>query len=195
MRRASPGTSDHCTCSARKCLSPWRVRELRRGLPQQRLTGWPAATPALRRGPLLVTSPPRDVPGSAPLPQRRAVGAPRSQPPSPDPRGRRAEVRGAGDAAIRTQGAAWGQRAPRARAPVAAAEPRGACARRGRGARACVCVGAGWAAARCSFRLRTGPDLEKKAVWPLSIPITSSTFAHSLHPPTPHPSTYQNRSQ
>lgn len=78
-----------------------------------------------------------------------------------------------------------------ARAPVATAELPGACARRGRGARACVCVGAGWAAARCSFSLRTGADLEKETVWPLSFPVTSSTFFHPLHPPNPHPSTYQ----
>ncbi|CAM9305102.1 unnamed protein product [Rangifer tarandus platyrhynchus] len=106
--------------------------------PPAELTGWPAAAPALRRGPLPVTSPPWDAPGSAPLPQRRAVGAPRSRPPSPDPRGRRAAVRGAGDAAIRTQGAAWGQRAPRARARR---RRRGSGRVRAAGAgRTCVCL-------------------------------------------------------
>lgn len=51
---------------------------------------------------------------------------------------RREAVRRAGDAAIPAEGAAWGQRAPRAR-PSPPPEPRGACARRGRG-RTCVCL-------------------------------------------------------
>lgn len=116
----------------------------RRGLPQQRLTGWPAAAPrahagrsrshrlpGTRRAPL--RSParrrqaqiPAAVSGSAGAGAQRCGGWRRSDP-------ERRERRGA---------------ASTARAPVATAELRGACARRGRGARACVCVGAGWAAA------------------------------------------------
>lgn len=72
-----------------------------------------------------------------------------------------------------------------ARAPVATAELRGACARRGRGARACVCVGAGWAAARCSFSLRTGADLRRKLSGPLVFLLLLPPFSILFIPPTP----------
>lgn len=120
--------------------------------PRRRLTGRPVAAPALRRGPRSATSPPGDLPGSARLPRAAAstaapAGAHRPRPLPPGPRVRRGAMWGAGGTAIRAEGAAWGQRAPRAR-PSPPPEPQGACARRGRGARACVCVGAGRAAAR-----------------------------------------------
>lgn len=133
-------------CSARMRLSPWPVRELRRGLPRPRLLGRPVTAPGVRRGPRPATSPARNLLGSAlstraaasPRPPRPSAGAHARLPP-PDPRARRGAVRRAGDAAIPAEGAAWGQRAPRAR-PSPPPEPWGACARRGRGARACVCL-------------------------------------------------------
>lgn len=115
----------------------------------------PGASPAglSRRPPYAgARARPHRLPGTRRAPLRRAAAstavparAHRPRPPPPAPRVPRGAVRGPGDAAIRAEGAAWGQRAPRARPSP---EPRGACARRGRGARACVCVGAGQAAAR-----------------------------------------------
>ncbi|XP_044605535.1 sterile alpha motif domain-containing protein 1-like [Equus asinus] len=110
--------------------------------PRRRLTGRPVAAPALRRGPRSATSPPGDLPGSARLPRAAAstaapAGAHRPRPLPPGPRVRRGAMRGAAGAAIRAEGAAWGQRAPRAR-PSPPPEPQGACAA-GAG-RTCVCL-------------------------------------------------------
>lgn len=107
---------------------------LGRGLPRRRLTGRPVAASALRRGPraqqhrLLRT---RRAP-LRPFSGRTAAlaGAHRPRPPPPGPRVQRGALRVAGGAAIRAQGAAWGQRAPRACPPLPP-EPRGACARGG----------------------------------------------------------------
>lgn len=139
--------------------------------PRRRLTGRPVAAPALRRGPRSATSPPGDLPGSARLPRAAAstaapAGAHRPRPLPPGPRVRRGAMWGAGGTAIRAEGAAWGQRAPRAR-PSPPPEPQGACARRGRGARACVCVGAGRAAARgviLSTCWGPGPGMEERQI-------------------------------
>lgn len=135
-------------------LSPWPVQELRRGLPRPRLPGRPVTAPSVRRGPRPATSPARNLLGSAlstraaaaPGPPRPSTRAHLARLPPPEPRARREAVRRAGDAAIPAEGAAWGQRAPRARPPARRRppppppEPPGACARRGRGARACVCL-------------------------------------------------------
>lgn len=114
----------------------------------------------------------------------------RPRSPPPIPRVRRGAVRGAGGAAIRAEGAAWGQRAPRARPPPPP-EPPGACARRGRGARACVCVGAGGTAARWLSSLRgsrgpgPGDRKQQEGILTPNSPITSSTFLNSFHSPPP----------
>lgn len=171
-----PRTSGHCTCSVRMRLSPWPVRELRRGLPRPRLPGWPVTAPGVRRGPRPATSPARNLLGSAlstraaasPRPPRLSTRAHLARLPPPEPRARRGAVRRAGDAAIPAEGAAWGQRAPRAR-PSPPPEPRGACARRGRGARACVCLRlpADTRAAGCSQGSFPLPSCAGPKAWPL----------------------------
>lgn len=107
-------------------LSPWPVQELRRGLPRPRLPGRPVTAPSVRRGPRPATSPARNLLGSAlstraaaaPGPPRPSTRAHLARLPPPEPRARREAVRRAGDAAIPAEGAAWGQRAPRARPPA-----------------------------------------------------------------------------
>lgn len=147
---------------------------------------------------------PHRLPGTCRAPLRRAAAstaaparAHRPRPPPPAPRVPREAVRGTGDAASRAEGAAWGQRAPRARP---APEPRGACARRGRGARACVCVGAGRAAAarQVVFFSEGGPgggpedgNCREGALAP-GPSLTSSTFFHSLRRPQASPSRYRS---
>lgn len=92
---------------------------------------------------------PHRLPGTCRVPLRSAppraaastaapAGAHRPRPPPPVPRVRRGAVRGAGGAAIRAEGAAWGQRAT-ARAPVAAAGGSGRVRAAGAG-RTCVCL-------------------------------------------------------
>lgn len=97
--------------------------------------------------------------------------------PPPDPRARREAVRRAGDAAIPAEGAAWGQRAPRAR-PSPPPESRGACARRGRGARACVCLRlpadtrpAGSSQGSFLLRARAGPKASNRGPLSASPPL------------------------
>lgn len=136
----------------------------------------------------------------------RGLAGLRSAPPAPQPRPlrrRRPQTTAtvSGSAGPACSGAGSGRRrdpsagsgvgaANTARAPVTAAEPGGACARRGRGARACVCVGARLAdrRSRAAHFLSESVGtwrgkLSGGGLWPLGSPITSSTFFQPLHPP------------